>query len=141
MLKRTLLLIKPDGVARDLVDEIKTRVTNAGLTIAASRELTLPLEVAEDLYSVHEGKHFYPGLLKFITSGPIVANIIEGEGAILKLRELMGATDPREAAPGTIRGDLKEEDIFTEDKTMKNIVHGSDSPQSAKREIGIFFPQ
>jgi len=139
--EKTLLLVKPDGVARNLVDEIKERVKTAGLRIVESKRIQVTEPQAKDLYSVHDGKPFYPGLIKFITSGPIVANIIEGEAAILRLRELMGATDPRKAEPGTIRGDLKEENIFTDDKIIKNLVHGSDSIDSAAREIPIFFPE
>jgi len=139
--EKTLLLVKPDGVARNLVDDIKARVKTAGLMIVESKKIQVSESVAKELYSVHAGKPFYPGLIKFITSGPIVANIVEGEGAILRLRELMGATDPRKAEPGTIRGDLREENIFTEDKIIKNLVHGSDSTESANREIPIFFPE
>ena len=141
MREKTLLLVKPDGVARNLVDEIKARVKTAGLSIIESKRIQVTEPEAKNLYSVHAGKPFYPGLLKFITSGQIVANVIEGEAAILRLRELMGATDPRKAEPGTIRGDLKEEDIFTADKIIKNLVHGSDSIASAAREIPIFFPE
>lgn len=96
-------------------------------------------EQAERLYKVHLGKSFYPGLVKFITSGPVTLMIVEGENAIACLRSLMGATDPRKASAVTIRGDLKEENIFTEDGTMKNLIHGSDSPENAKYEISIFF--
>ena len=139
MREKTLLLVKPDGVARNLVDEIKERVKTAGLRIVESKRIQVTEPQAKDLYSVHDGKPFYPGLIKFITSGPIVANIIEGEAAILRLRELMGATDPRKAEPGTIRGDLKEENIFTAEGSIKNIIHGSDSSETAKYESSIFF--
>jgi len=132
-------MIKPDGVARGLENEIIKRVESAGLEITEKKKLSVDRETAADLYSSHLGKPFYPGLLNFITSAPVVAMVVSGENAILKIRGLMGATDPRQAAHGTIRGDLKEANIFTEDKTMKNIVHGSDSPESAKREINIFF--
>lgn len=134
-------MIKPDGVSRGLSDEIIKRVEKAGLKIAKKYQQLMPKETAAELYSIHQGKHFYNGLMGFITSGPVLCNIVEGENAISKLREIMGATDPREAAAGTIRGDLKEENIFTEDKTIKNLVHGSDSPESAKREIAIFFKE
>jgi len=134
-----LLLIKPDGVVRGLVDEIMARVAGADLKVIASKTIQLTNGLAGDLYSVHLDKPFYPGLLKFITSGQVVANIIESEDAIARTRAIMGATDPREAEAGTIRGDLKEENIFTPEKTMKNLVHGSDSAQSARREIKILF--
>jgi len=96
-------------------------------------------EQAERLYAVHLGKSFYAGLVKFITSGPATLMVVEGENAITRLRSLMGETDPRKAAAGTIRGDLREENIFTEDGTMKNLIHGSDSAENAKYEISIFF--
>ncbi len=134
-------MIKPDGVSRGLSDELIKRVENNGLRIAKKYQQQMPKETAAELYSIHQGKHFYNGLMKFITSGPVVCTIVEGDDAIAKLREIMGATDPREAAAGTIRGDLKEENIFTEDKTIKNLVHGSDSPESAEREIAIFFKE
>lgn len=134
-------MIKPDGVSRGLSDEIIKRVEDNGLRIAKKYQQQMPNQTAVELYSIHQGKHFYNGLMKFITSGPVVCAIVEGDGAIAKLREIMGATDPREAAGGTIRGDLKEENIFTEDKTIKNLVHGSDSPESAEREIAIFFKE
>lgn len=134
-------MIKPDGVSRGLSDEIIKRVKDNGLRVAKKYQQQMPRETALELYSIHQGKHFYNGLMKFITSGPVVCTIVEGDGAIAKLREIMGATDPREAAAGTIRGDLKEANIFTEDKTIKNLVHGSDSPGSAEREIAIFFKE
>jgi nucleoside-diphosphate kinase len=139
MLERTLLLIKPDGVARGLEKAIVTRIEKAGLKIVRQEDLNLTTQDAMDLYSPHLGKPFYQGLISFITSGPVIAHIVEGDNAIARIRELMGATDPRNAAAGTIRGDLKEENIFTADGTMKNLVHGSDSPASAEREMKIFF--
>ena len=96
---------------------------------------------AADLYSPHLGKNFYPGLIKFITSGIAVCCVVSGENAIARLRRLMGATNPEAAAPGTIRGDLREENVRTEYGTIKNLVHGSDSRASAKRESGIFFKE
>ena len=140
MQEKTLFLIKPDGVARGLGSEIISRVNTAGLKIIAQKQLQVSPEMAQDLYSPHFGKHFYPGLISFITSGPVIPMMVQGENAILKIRELMGATDPREARAGTIRGDLKEENIFTEHGSIKNIVHGSDSLGSAVRELEIFFP-
>lgn len=139
MQEKTLLIIKPDGVARGLDKEIVARVNNLGLKIERKEKFRLTGKVAADLYSPHLGKKFYAGLLKFITSGHLIACVVIGENAIASVRALMGATDPREAAAGTIRGDLKAENIFTSDGTIKNIVHGSDNPESAEREIAIFF--
>jgi nucleoside-diphosphate kinase len=139
MLEKTLLLIKPDGVARGLEEAISKRIEKAGLKIIRRELFNLTTQDAMDLYSPHLGKPFYQGLINFITSGPIVAHVVEGENAIMRVREIMGSTDPRKAAAGTIRGDLKEENIFTVDGTMKNLVHGSDSLASAEREIKIFF--
>lgn len=141
MQEKTLFLIKPDGVSRGLDKEIMARVSAAGLKIIDKKQLVVSLETAQDLYSPHLGKPFYPGLISFITSGPVMPMLVQGENAIAKIRGLMGATDPREAKSGTIRGDLKEENIYSEQGTMKNIVHGSDSPGSAKREIKIFFKE
>ncbi len=132
-------MIKPDGVARGLDQEIIKRVETAGLKIVEKKKLEITKELAEDIYSPHKGKPFYNGLLKFITSGPVIATVVQGDNAIQRLRDLMGATDPEEAAPGTIRGDLKEENIRTAEGTIKNLVHGSDSLESAKRESKIFF--
>lgn len=139
MPENTLLMIKPDGTSRGLQTEIIYRVGKTGLKIAHQREVMLSPAMAADLYSPHNGKKFYPGLIKFITSGPVVCAMVEGDNAIARLRELMGATDPRLARPGTIRGDLKEENVINENGIIKNLVHGSDSPESAKREIAIFF--
>jgi len=132
-------MIKPDGVARGLVDEIIKRVEQSGLKVVKKYKHQITNDQAADLYSPHLGKHFYGGLMDFISSGPVVCTLIEGENAIEKLRELMGATDPREAAKGTIRGDLREEIVTTKAGTIKNLVHGSDGPESAKRESAIFF--
>lgn len=139
MHENTLLLIKPDGVARGLSNRIFERIVKADLKIEAKKELTLSGEQAAELYRPHLGKKFYPGLIKFITSGPIIASIVSGEDAIARLRKLMGDTDPLAAARGTIRGDLREENIISEDGAIKNLVHGSDSKESAEREIPIFF--
>lgn len=140
MQERTFFMIKPDGVARGLVDDIKHRVASAGYTFAAEKIIQMEKGQAEKLYAVHQGKLFYPGLAAFIVSGKVFVSVVEGEGAILGIRELMGATDPRQALPGTIRGDLKEENVISALGTIKNVVHGSDSPESAKHEIAIFFP-
>jgi nucleoside-diphosphate kinase len=139
MREKTLLMIKPDAVSRGLENEIFKRVEQSGLKIVQKQGLSLNEGQAANLYSPHLGKSFYAGLVKFITSGPIICTLVEGENAIGRLRELMGATDPRKAGPGTIRGDLKEENIFNQDGIIKNLVHGSDSVESAAREIGIFF--
>ncbi|NQT29214.1 MAG: nucleoside-diphosphate kinase [Candidatus Saganbacteria bacterium] len=134
-------MIKPDGVFRGLDQAVFDRVTQSGLKIIDQKKIALTSEQAEKLYRPHLGKPFYAGLIKFITSGPVIVTIISGNNAIKKLRDLMGATDPRKAVAGTIRGDLAEENVLTADKTIKNIVHGSDSPESAKREMAIFFKE
>lgn len=132
-------MIKPDGVARGLIEEIFNRVEMTGLKVAERRQLSVTPELAAELYLPHLGKSFYPGLIQFITSGPVVAAVIEGENCITRLRTVMGATEPDKAAPGTIRGDLREENFRTPLGTIKNLVHGSDSNESAEREIKIFF--
>jgi len=139
MRERTFFMIKPDGLSRNLSAEIINRVKAAGLKITAEKETQMDISQAEKLYTVHQSKSFYPGLVKFITSGPVILMIVEGEEAVLKLRKLMGATDPREALPGTIRGELREAEVVNEDGIIKNIVHGSDSKESAEYEIPIFF--
>ncbi|NQU17835.1 MAG: nucleoside-diphosphate kinase [Candidatus Saganbacteria bacterium] len=133
-------MLKPDAVARKLQKQIFERVKNAGLKVVRERELSVDAESAAKLYKVHMGRPFYPGLINFITSGPVLATIVEGDNAILTIRDLMGNTDPRKAAPGTIRGDLSDGDILTSDGTIKNLVHGSDSLESARYEIPILFP-
>ncbi len=134
MTERTLALIKPDGVGRRLVGEIISRIERKGLTIAALELKNVSDELARAHYAEHEGKPFFPSLLEFITSGPVVAAILEGPRAVAAFRQLAGGTDPVEkAAPGTIRGDLGL-------NTQLNLVHGSDSPDSAEREIGLWFP-
>ena len=139
MREKTLLLVKPDGVARGLSQQIFERVENAGLKIEAKIKTILTSLQAAELYQPHLGKQFYPGLIKFMTSGPIFACVVSGENAIRCLRELMGDTDPLAAARGTIRGDLREAAVINEDGIIKNLVHGSDSPESAAREIAAFF--
>lgn len=139
MAEKTLLLIKPDGVARGLIDTIIKRVEAAGLKVETKKEIALTGEQAAELYRPHLGKQFYPGLVKFITSGPVMACIVSGEQAISRLRALMGDTDPLAAERGTIRGDLKEMAVINEDGIIKNLVHGSDSLESAAREMPIFF--
>jgi nucleoside-diphosphate kinase len=132
-------MIKPDGLARGLEKEIIGRIERAGLEIEASRTVTLTPGEAAELYQPHAGKSFYPGLVKFITSGAVTVCSITGDGAIARLRRLMGATDPRQAEPGTIRGDLREKEVVNEHGIIKNLIHGSDSPESAARELAIFF--
>jgi nucleoside-diphosphate kinase len=132
--ERTLVLIKPDGIQRQLVGEIIGRIERKGLTIAALELRHVSQDLAAQHYAEHEGKPFFEPLLKFITSGPVVAAIVEGPRAIAAFRQLAGGTDPVEKAiPGTIRGDFGLETQF-------NLVHGSDSIDSAKREIGLWFP-
>jgi nucleoside-diphosphate kinase len=132
--ERTLALIKPDGVERQLVGEIIGRIERKGLSIAALELKSVSDELARAHYAEHEGKPFFPSLLEFITSGSVVAAVLEGPRAIAAFRQLAGGTDPVEkAAPGTIRGDLGLETQF-------NLVHGSDSPDSAEREIALWFP-
>ena len=133
MSERTLLLIKPDGVERRLVGEIIGRIERKGLTVAALELRIVTDELASRHYAEHDGKPFFGSLLEFITSGPLVAAIIEGPRAVTALRQIVGGTDPVEkAAPGTIRGDFGLETQF-------NLVHGSDSLESAQREIGLWF--
>ena len=139
MLERTFCMIKPDGLSRSLKEKIQERIKKAGFRVVAEKELLIGRDQAERLYAVHQGKPFYAGLVNLITSGPAHLMILEKEDAVSQLRQLMGATDPREAAPGTIRGDLKEENIFNPEGIMKNVVHGSDSAENAQYEISIFF--
>lgn len=133
MTERTLVLIKPDGVHRGLVGEVIARCERKGLSLVALELRTLDRATAEEHYSEHVGKEFYPSLVEFITSGPLVAAVLEGPRAVSAFRQLAGATDPVNAAPGSLRADFGIE-------VQKNIVHGSDSPESAKREISLFFP-
>ena len=133
MSQRTLVMVKPDGVARGLVGEVLGRIERRGYRIVALEQRTLSAEVASAHYAEHEGKPCFAGLVEFITSGPLVAAVVEGPDVIEAWRAMMGATNPIKAAPGTIRGDLATE-------MGENIAHGSDSEQSAVREIGLFFP-
>jgi nucleoside-diphosphate kinase len=129
---QTLILVKPDAFARGLTGEIVSRFERKGLRIAAMRLLTVDQELAERHYAEHEGKPFFKELVEFITSGPIVAYVLEGESAVTAARQVIGATNPLEAAPGSIRGDFALE-------VGQNLVHGSDSPESAAREVNLFF--
>ncbi len=133
MSERTLVLVKPDGVARGLVGEVLGRIERRGYTLVAVELRTLTAEVAGEHYAEHRGKPFFDDLVAFITSGPLLAAVVEGPDVIEAWRTMMGATNPIKSAPGTIRGDLAT--VMTE-----NISHGSDSAESAAREIGLFFP-
>ena len=131
-LQRTLSIIKPDAVAKGHVEEICGRLNSNGLTIIEKQSLHLDREKAEGFYIEHKGKPFFEDLVTFMTSGPVQVQVLEGEEAISKYRDVMGNTNPQEAAPGTIRADFA-------DSIDANAVHGSDSPESAKREIEYFF--
>ena len=137
-LERTLILVKPDGVARSLVGEVVSRVERKGYKVVGLKMMTPTREILAKHYAEHEGKPFYEPLLEFMLSGPIVAMIAEGNRVIEGFRKLAGPTDPTTAEPGNIRGDLARDQGT---KVVQNIVHGSDSPESAAREIAIFFPE
>jgi nucleoside-diphosphate kinase len=131
-IERTLSIIKPDAVAKNIIGEIYSRFEKNGLRIIAARMMQLDKEQAEGFYAVHRERPFYKDLVDFMTSGPVIVQVLEGENAINKNRELMGATNPKDAAPGTIRADF----ATTVDE---NAVHGSDGPDTAKQEIAFFF--
>ena len=131
-MERTLILIKPDAFARNLTGEIISRFVVKGLRLAELKLMTMTRELAEQHYAEHEGKPFFEELVSFIISGPLVAMVLEGEDAIRAARQVIGATNPLEASPGSIRGDYAI-------SVGQNMVHGSDSPESASREIGLFF--
>ena len=131
-IERTLSIIKPDAVAKNVIGDILARFERNGLRIVAAKMLRLSAADAGGFYAEHRGRPFYPALIEFMTSGPVLVQVLEGENAVVRNRELMGATNPREAAPGTIRADF----AATIDA---NAVHGSDSPASAAREIAYFF--
>ena len=131
--ERTLSIIKPDAVAKNVIGEIYARFEKAGLKIVAARMMHLSRADAEGFYAVHRGRPFFNDLVAFMTTGPVMVQVLEGDGAIAKNRELMGATDPRKAAPGTIRADFAQ-------SIDANAVHGSDAAETAKFEIGYFFP-
>lgn len=130
--ERTLSIIKPDGVQKNLIGEIYRRFEKAGLQIVAARMMHLTREQAEGFYAVHRERPFYNDLVTYMTSGPVVVQVLEGEGAIDKNRELMGATNPANADPGTIRADFAA-------SIEENVVHGSDGPETAAQEIAYFF--
>ena len=136
MKEQTLVLVKPDGVARSLTGEIISRIEQKGYVVTGLKMLTPTIEQLAAHYAEHEGKPFYAPLIEFMSSGPVVAIRVEGNRVIEGFRALAGATDPTTAAPGTIRGDLGRD---LGEKVQKNLVHGSDSVESAKRELGIWF--
>jgi nucleoside-diphosphate kinase len=130
--QRTLSIIKPDATARNLTGEIVAKLERAGLRVVAQRRIRLSREVAEAFYAVHKARPFFGSLVEFMTSGPVVVQVLEGENAVAKNREVMGATDPAKAAPGTIRKDFAQ-------SIEANSVHGSDAPETAANEIRFFF--
>ena len=136
--ERTLILVKPDGVRRNLIGEVLSRIERKGYTLHAIKTMELDRELLSRHYAEHIGKPFYEPLVEFMLSGPVVAVVAEGNRVIEGFRSLAGATDPTVAAPGTIRGDLARDQGT---KVVQNIVHGSDSPESALREISLFFPE
>jgi len=131
-IERTLSIVKPDGVGRNLIGEIIHRFEKVGLRVVAARMMQLSQRETEGFYAVHRERPFFKDLVKFMTSGPVLVQVLEGEAAIAKNREVMGATDPKKAAAGTIRADLAH-------SIDENVVHGSDAPETAAREIAYFF--
>jgi nucleoside-diphosphate kinase len=131
-LERTFSIVKPDGVQKNLIGQVYSRFEKAGLTIIAARMVHLTQAQAEGFYAVHRERGFFKDLVKYMTSGPVIAQVLEGENAVAKHRELMGATDPKKAAPGTIRADFAS-------SIEENVVHGSDSAENAAIEIAYFF--
>jgi nucleoside-diphosphate kinase len=138
-LERTLAIIKPDAVANDFTGNILTLIEKSGLSIVAAKMVHLSVSKAEELYAEHEGRPFYKPLLNFMTSGPVMVQVLEGENAIQILRDLMGATVPKEAEAGTIRNLYADHDFNGE--VHENAIHGSDSVESAQREIDFFFKE
>lgn len=133
-MEKTLVLVKPDGVKKKVCGEVISRFEKKGLSIEAIRMETISQELAKKHYAVHEGKPFFDGLIKFITSGPLLAMVISGENAIAAVRQINGATNPIEAVPGSIRGDFAT-------SIDENIVHASDAPETAAQEIALWFPE
>jgi len=131
-IERTLSIVKPDGVAKNLIGEVYARFEKAGLKVVAARMLHLSRAQAEGFYAVHRERPFFKPLVDFMISGPVMVTVLEGEGAIKKNRDIMGATDPKKADKGTIRGDFAQ-------TVDENMVHGSDAPETARQEIGYFF--
>ena len=131
-MERTFVMVKPDGVQRGLIGEVIKRFEGKGFKIIGLKLIQVTEGLAQEHYREHEGKAFYPGLVEYITSGPVVALALEGKGVVLEVRKMMGATNPKDAQPGTIRGDFALD-------IGRNIIHGSDSPDSAARELAIYF--
>jgi nucleoside-diphosphate kinase len=131
-MEKTFLMVKPDGVQRQLIGEIVGRFERKGLQLVGAKLMTIPVDLAEQHYGEHKGKPFYDDLVSFITSGPVFAMVWQGENVVELTRKMMGKTNPKDAEPGTIRGDYS---MFV----SKNIIHGSDSPESANREVALFF--
>ena len=132
--ERTLSIVKPDGVAKNLIGEVYRRFEKAGLKIVAAKMLKLRQDQAEGFYAVHKARPFYADLVRYMTSGPVMVQVLEGENAIKANRDIMGATNPKQAAPGTIRADFAA-------SIEENVVHGSDGPETAKNEIAFFFSE
>ena len=132
MMERTFVMVKPDGVQRGLIGEIISRFESRGLRVSAVKMMRIPRELAERHYEEHREKPFYEPLVSYITSGPVICMVLEGENVVSVVRTMMGKTNPQDAAPGTIRADLAQ-------VTGRNVVHGSDSSESARREIALFF--
>lgn len=132
--ERTLSIVKPDGVAKNLIGEVYRRFEKAGLKIVAAKMLKLRQDQAEGFYAVHKARPFYADLVRYMSSGPVVVQVLEGENAIKANRDIMGATNPKQAAPGTIRADFAA-------SIEENVVHGSDGPETAKNEIAFFFSE
>jgi nucleoside-diphosphate kinase len=132
--ERTLSIVKPDGVAKNLIGEVYRRFEKAGLQVVAAKMLKLRQDQAEGFYAVHKARPFYADLVRYMTSGPVMVQVLEGENAIKANRDIMGATNPKQAAPGTIRADFAA-------SIEENVVHGSDGPETAKAEIAFFFSE
>jgi len=132
--ERTLSIVKPDGVAKNLIGEVYRRFEKAGLKIVAAKMLKLRKDQAEGFYAVHKARPFYADLVRYMSSGPVMVQVLEGENAIKANRDIMGATNPKQAAPGTIRADFAA-------SIEENVVHGSDGPETAKTEISFFFSE
>jgi nucleoside-diphosphate kinase len=133
-LERTFSIVKPDGVAKNLIGEVYRRFEKAGLKIVASKMIRLRQDQAEGFYAVHKARPFYADLVRYMISGPVMVQVLEGENAIKTNRDIMGATNPKQAAPGTIRADFAA-------SIEENVVHGSDGPETAKAEIAFFFSE
>jgi nucleoside-diphosphate kinase len=132
--ERTLSIVKPDGVAKNLIGEVYRRFEKAGLTVVAAKMLRLRQDQAEGFYAVHKARPFYADLVRYMTSGPVMVQVLEGDNAIKANRDIMGATNPKQAAPGTIRADFAA-------SIEENVVHGSDGPETARNEIAFFFSE